>query len=155
MSGCPLGRREPMGEAFELANLDKKEKLHPHDIGDGYKMGEWLGPGGTADALMYLIVGPSPRGDVVGRWAGDRICYVSEFAEDLAHEMYKDYTDIAPIMREFFAGTEEEDGARWGLQISYHPQRHARTVKEKHKLLDEALVMNTPRVGEEVEVEDG
>ena len=41
-----------MGQYHLTVNLDKHEFIHPHQLGDGLKLGEQCGhsPGGTNDA---------------------------------------------------------------------------------------------------------
>lgn len=84
-----------MGQAWTILNLDKKEQLHPHDFGDGYKFREFTeSTGGTMLALATLLATPESMGDGggdaqrnewTGRWAGDRIVIVG------------DYTDTGPF----------------------------------------------------------
>lgn len=31
-----------MGEYWKPVNIDKQEQVHPHNVGDGLKRGEWL-----------------------------------------------------------------------------------------------------------------
>lgn len=89
-----------MGQYWLPVNLDKKEFIHPHELGTGLKLWEQLanGDGGVGAALIILCAAmPEPRGGgdldahdgtVVGRWAGDRIALVGDYAEtaDLAPE---------------------------------------------------------------------
>lgn len=85
-----------MGQYHLVVNLDKREYLHPHQLGDGLKLMEQAmsGPGGTGSALLLLLAvsnGEEGRGggdfhvagftDVVGRWGGDRIAVVGDYAE--------------------------------------------------------------------------
>jgi hypothetical protein len=89
-----------MGQYHVSVNLDKREYIHPHALGDGLKLVEQAGsgPGGVGSALNLLLAAsngygggdfgaPDPNG-VVGRWAGDRIAIVGDYAEpgDLAPE---------------------------------------------------------------------
>jgi len=79
-----------MGQYWMPVNLDKKEYLHPHDMGDGAKLWEQaFSAGGVASALVLLLAPlPIRRGggdpsDLthVGRWAGDRIVFVGDYSE--------------------------------------------------------------------------
>lgn len=121
-------------------NLDKREYIYPHQLGDGLKLVEqgMSGPGGTATALIVLLPCSSGRGggdfrdesgQVVGRWAGDRIAIVGDYAEDgdldLEHEAGSIYwqcqddepevdapfTNITPLVREYLEATE---GVKYG-----------------------------------------
>lgn len=87
-----------MGQYHYTVNLTKREFIHPHQLGDGLKLLEQCGwsPGGTNDALKLLLSCSSGRGGgdyqspnfaddpnaFVGRWAGDRIAVVGDYAED-------------------------------------------------------------------------
>lgn len=87
-----------MGQYHEVVNLDKREKLHPHALGDGLKLMEFgCSSDGTMTALAILLAGSCKGGargggDVeythpmssvlVGRWAGDRIAIIGDYAED-------------------------------------------------------------------------
>lgn len=85
-----------MGQYWLPVNLDRREFIHPHKLGCGLKLVEQLtGTGGVGDALVVLLAAmPDSRGggdfdlglegakDVIGRWAGDRIALVGDYAED-------------------------------------------------------------------------
>jgi hypothetical protein len=80
-----------MGQYWKLVNLDKKEFVHPHEIGCGLKLGEMVAasPGIPAAMVMLCAAMPVARGGgdfrekgIVGRWAGDRIALVGDYAED-------------------------------------------------------------------------
>lgn len=81
-----------MGQYWKPVNLDKKEFLDPHKLGCGLKLMEQASifPG-TGTALLLLLASSNKRrggGDpddghaVVGRWAGDRIVMIGQYAED-------------------------------------------------------------------------
>jgi len=88
-----------MGQYHYVVNLTKKEFLHPHKLGDGLKLWEQLNStGGTMAALFLLLACSNGRGggdirpqdpelqaivdEMVGRWAGDEIAVVGDYAED-------------------------------------------------------------------------
>ena len=84
-----------MGQYHFIVNLDKREFINPHKLGVGLKACEQLwSPAGTAQALFVLLVCSNGRGGgdlaetqgvnerVIGRWAGDRIAVVGDYAED-------------------------------------------------------------------------
>lgn len=105
-----------MGQYHFVANLDKKEYLHPHTLGDGLKLMEFGASGnGTMEGLALLLAvsngvdgrgggdfhvwdgGPGYEGRevegvtpqdyelaaaVIGRWGGDRIAIIGDYAED-------------------------------------------------------------------------
>lgn len=79
-----------MGQYHIPVNLDKKEFLNPHSLGDGLKHWEMIagGTGGVGSALILLMGAPVARGggDIdshnAGRWHGDRVLIVGDYAED-------------------------------------------------------------------------
>lgn len=90
-----------MGQYHLAVNLDKREFLNPHGLGDGLKLWEQAGngEGGVGSALIALLACSNGRGGgdfqeendtagVIGRWAGDRIAIIGDYAEpeDLAPE---------------------------------------------------------------------
>lgn len=98
-----------MGQYHKIVNLDKREFFDHYAFGSGAKLLEQHGSGSASSALHLLLACSSGRGGgdyqsdpwhkdgnpdaVVGRWAGDRIAIVGDYAED---------TDLAP---EHGAGT--------------------------------------------------
>lgn len=86
-----------MGQYHKTVNLDKREYLNPHALGDGLKLCEQSGSrAGVSAALMLLLACSNGRGggdidlpeemagyrEVIGRWAGDRIAVVGDYAKD-------------------------------------------------------------------------
>jgi hypothetical protein len=80
-----------MGQYWKTVNLDKREFICPHKLGGGLKLWEQVNnPPGTPVALFILTAAmPEPRGGgdlkphpAIGRWAGDRIATVGDYAED-------------------------------------------------------------------------
>jgi len=91
-----------MGQYWKLVNLDKKEFVHPHKLGSGLKLWECLanspGIGGAMIILQAAMPVPRGGGDLtldsdndayneiakrtIGRWAGDRVVLVGDYAED-------------------------------------------------------------------------
>jgi len=77
-----------MGQYHVTVNLDKKEFIMPHKLGVGLKLREQLGSlDSTPDALFILLAcsGGGDLGDtdnnMVGKWAGDRIAVVGDYAQ--------------------------------------------------------------------------
>jgi hypothetical protein len=78
-----------MGQYHYLVNLDKREFVHPHKLGDGLKLREHSEQG-VMGAMHVLVCAPEARGGgdypecagVVGRWHGDRVALVGDYAED-------------------------------------------------------------------------
>lgn len=95
-----------MGQYWIPVNLDKHEFIHPHKLGTGLKLWEHLAnhPGTGAALVILCAAMPERRGggdlsiesDVarktIGRWAGDRIAFVGDYAErgDLSQELDAD-----------------------------------------------------------------
>lgn len=105
-----------MGQYHLTVNLDKRQYLRPHKLGDGLKLLEQAGAsGGVTDALFLLLAVSNGRGggdvhtfrpgpdkdnpytdgsydtpEIVGAWGGDRIAVIGDYAED---------TDLAPEHR--------------------------------------------------------
>lgn len=91
-----------MGQYWYPVNLDRKEFVKPHKLGAGLKLWEQLaGHPGTGGALVILTAAmPEDRGGgdfrsinlegddgeitrrTIGRWAGDRIALIGDYAED-------------------------------------------------------------------------
>jgi len=92
-----------MGQYWYVVNLDKKEFVHPHKLGTGLKLWEQVASHpSTGSALLILCAAmPEQRGGgdlglssdddpkyekiarrTIGRWAGDRIALVGDYAED-------------------------------------------------------------------------
>jgi hypothetical protein len=81
-----------MGQYHFLINLDKKQVVHPHQIGNGLKLREQVGwKYSTAAALVMLLAASSKNGGrgggdfrvqhpLVGSWAGDRIAFLGDYA---------------------------------------------------------------------------
>lgn len=84
-----------MGQYHLLVNLDKRQYVHPHQMGDGLKLMEFgmSGDGGVMTACALLLAsackgGQRGGGDIhadiegtVGAWAGDRIAIVGDYGE--------------------------------------------------------------------------
>jgi hypothetical protein len=57
-----------MGEYWKPVNVTKREYIHPHDLNDGLKMGEWTSPWSQTMAT------------IAERWSdSDVIVYVSDY----------------------------------------------------------------------------
>lgn len=89
-----------MGQYHFICNIDKKEFLHPHHLGDGLKLLEFgCSADATLTALAVLLAASNGRGGgdlhidpqndrdrliaehIVGRWAGDRIAIIGDYHE--------------------------------------------------------------------------
>jgi len=131
-----------MGQYWFPINLDKKEYIHPHKLGCGLKLREQVAtlPGTGSALIMLLAAMPEPRGGgdfelttdeskaVIGRWAGDRIALVGDYATnadlDPEHEAgtiyqrigdgaFTDITDlVAAVIEQDLGGKFVGDGWR-------------------------------------------
>lgn len=80
-----------MGQYHLTVNLDKREFINPHKIGLGLKLREQIGFAGSIGDLIFMLLACSNGrggGDIqtetkklVGRWAGDRIAVIGDYAE--------------------------------------------------------------------------
>jgi len=80
-----------MGQYWVVANLDKKEFIHPHKLASGLKMWEQIAnhPGAPEALFLLLTSHPKVRGggdceknEYIGRWIGDRVVVVGDYAEE-------------------------------------------------------------------------
>ncbi len=108
-----------MGQYHLAINLDKKQYLNPHELGDGLKLWEQAasGHGGVGSALIVLLGVSNGRGggdfetsELVGSWGGDRIAIVGDYAEDTdlpaefeASDLYRRCRDGDPSFRNITA----------------------------------------------------
>lgn len=83
-----------MGQYHVIVNLDRREYLNAHAFGSGWKAWEQINGSGTPQALFVLLTCSNGRGGgdlfaaepegerIYGRWAGQRIAVVGDYAED-------------------------------------------------------------------------
>lgn len=81
-----------MGQYHIPVNLDKREFIWPHGLGDGLKLGEQIGAYAGVASALHVLLAASVRGGargggdyehpVAGRWAGDRIAIIGDYATD-------------------------------------------------------------------------
>ena len=79
-----------MGQYHVLVNIDKRQFVNPHGVGNGLKLHEQArSECGIPDALHALLAVSNGRGggdyadhDLIGSWGGDRIAIVGDYAED-------------------------------------------------------------------------
>lgn len=102
-----------MGQYHKLYNLDKKEYVHAHRIGNGLKLLEQCGhEKSTSTALWLLVANSNGRGSgdagshpFIGRWAGDRVLVQGDYAEPtdkafLPPEEAETFDDISEQVKE-------------------------------------------------------
>ena len=92
--GITINRGTVMGQYHLTVNLDKKEFLLPHKFGVGLKLREQFGVHyGVQDALLMLLACSNGYGggdflngpgtypnEMIGRWAGDRVVVIGDYA---------------------------------------------------------------------------
>lgn len=123
-----------MGQYHYLINLDKKQFVHPHAIGNGLKLHEQVGwRYATATALVMLLAASSQNGGrgggdfrashpLVGAWAGDRIAFVGDYAESAdipgcdAKVIYDECNDGKSNWTNISAGVRELMSAEFGIR---------------------------------------
>jgi hypothetical protein len=111
-----------MGQYHIVVNLDKKQFLHPHRLGDGLKLMEFgCSQAGTMTALALLLAEDNGRGggdfgaghELVGSWARDRIAICGDYGDNdesgqctymRAHE---EFEDISSRIRSAMAAGDE------------------------------------------------
>ena len=80
-----------MGQGFVLANLDKKEFVSPHDLGCGYKLGEFGTPTNPFAGSLVQFARELTATD--GKWHGDRVFYFGDYG-DVYDLEFKPVTEI-------------------------------------------------------------
>lgn len=136
-----------MGQYWKLVNLDKKEYVHPHNLGTGLKLWEQLAnhPGTGAALVVLCAAMPEARGGgdldldknwhgterdeamakkeidggtpgpmpeaypaiakrTIGRWAGNRIALIGDYAQDGDLPL----TEEDPSPQQIYAACAEE-----------------------------------------------
>ena len=105
-----------MGQYHYVVNLTKREFIHPHKLGCGLKVWEQMATHpGTGAALIGLLCyretrgGGDIEGQAVGRWFGDRIALIGDYAEDSDALDFPDpVSKIVTLCRDL--GDEPEEG---------------------------------------------
>ncbi|MCI4454058.1 MAG: hypothetical protein JHC25_03805 [Thermodesulfobacterium sp.] len=69
-----------MGQYYLLANVSKREYIHPHRLGFPAKLWEIMFNKGVAGVLLAALAIPDSEDDppFVGRWAGDQVIVVGD-----------------------------------------------------------------------------
>jgi hypothetical protein len=118
-----------MGQYYMIVNLDKREFLNPHKLGSGLKLWEMANTCTIAPALLALLACSNGRGGgdfeedpIIGRWVGDRVVIVGDYAEsgdipgiehpEIIYALCKPPTeikDIAEYYRKLAKESEEKE----------------------------------------------
>ena len=107
-----------MGQYFVIVNEEKEELLHPYKLGSWSKFWEMCANKSPFAVLGYLLFRSSDRsiagkngGEMLGRWAGDRIVTVGDYDDSglyqHASDNFKDISD--PVREEFNKFMEDKD----------------------------------------------
>jgi hypothetical protein len=107
-----------MGQYYHVVNLDKREYLHPHRMGDGLKLLEFGSSGdGTMLGLAVLLADGNGRGGgdlhsehpIIGSWAGDRIVIAGDYADEGNYIAAEDITpEMVEQIRDDYGDEEKE-----------------------------------------------
>lgn len=87
-----------MGQYYLIANLDKREYLHPHKLGSGLKLWE-IAASDLSRSLILLLQDSDGRGggdgniddpviaEFCGRWKNNRLAIVGDYdSKDIYHQ---------------------------------------------------------------------
>jgi len=82
-----------MGQYHYLVNLTKRQYVHPHRVGNGFKLREQVGWDYSTSTVLVMLLAASNKGGargggdfnskhpLIGDWAGDRIAFIGDYAE--------------------------------------------------------------------------
>jgi hypothetical protein len=123
-----------MGQYHGLFNIDKREMLFPHEVGFGAKQWEHTGFAGSLSDILYALCAyPERRGGgdfaddnqdfpefsngvFKGRWHGDRVAVVGDYAEfgdlpEVWNDAFVDYEYNGQTHKVFNTARTAKDGA--------------------------------------------
>ena len=104
-----------MGQGFILANLDKKEFVSPHDLGCGYKLGEFGTPKDPFAGSLVQFARELTATD--GKWHGDRVFY------------FGDYGDVYDLEFKPVAEILNEDGYNYDLAYAEYTRYDKQEIR--------------------------
>ena len=104
-----------MGQGFVLANLDKKEFVSPHDLGCGYKLGEFGTPTNPFAGSLVQFARELTATD--GKWHGDRVFY------------FGDYGDVYDLEFKPVAEILNEDGYNYDLAYAEYTRYDKQEIR--------------------------
>jgi len=108
-----------MGQGFVLANLDKKEFVSPHDLGLGYKIGEFGHPTNPRhDFRGSLVHFARVLTATDGKWHGDRVFYFGDYGD--VYDL-----DFAPVTE-----IANQDGYNYSLAFDTFARLDKAEVRE-------------------------
>jgi len=121
-----------MGQYWIPVNLDKCEFINPHKLGCGMKLCEQFGthPGTGAALLILMAAFPESRGGgdpepdpVIGRWAGNRIVIIGDYAEN--SDLKRHRGDLPASLIYSLCQSPEN----WLAQLEYLLENHSEKLK--------------------------
>ena len=116
-----------MGQYHLTVNLDKKEFIMPHKLGVGLKLREQLGSQDSVPNALFILLACSngygggdlkdTKNKIVGRWGGDKIAVVGDYAETTDLLMMYGAKDIYSLCHSF-----QSECPEWGCiaDVSSH-----------------------------------
>jgi hypothetical protein len=142
-----------MGQYHSIYNLDKREVIHPHDIGLGAKQREHTGHEASLSDILYVLLTCSPmRGggdfyaevmkDFIGRWVGDKVVVIGDYSEqgdipdfDFSTSKYEDFTDLSGQARSFIYEV-------YGIRFTFEDYGWVRHYPERPQVLVNGRLMD-------------
>ena len=122
-----------MGQYFVIANLKKKEFLHPDSFEEGAKLREFGSGGRTMYALTQLLSTNGTGKGFIGSWCGDPIGIYGDYAASDIYERCRDegdYINISyDVMKELIAHDYVFRMMFDDLSMPYMPGVHVRSIR--------------------------
>ncbi len=87
-----------MGQYFIIANLDKKQYIHPHDLRCGAKRLEIYNDSVIKDLMSFLSkTSPQERSFLyAGKWVNDKVMLIGDFEDyDLFKQVIGEFKNIS------------------------------------------------------------
>jgi hypothetical protein len=143
-----------MGQYHFTVNMDRTEYLNPHNIGCGLKA--WEQTGGGVPAALALLLSADPGNEpadlghhpMTGRWAGERLLVVGDYAENgdiprfkgpplkriygLCHEAPK-LEDFKDVVSWRVPGSNSSWGENYRYLAPRNAKRHVLTAKAQYE----------------------
>lgn len=107
-----------MGQYYYVANLNKCQYLHPHQLGDGLKLLEFGASSEGTMAALALLLADNPKEGLVGSWCGDRIAIVGDYGpnDGAAYQVCSEkWENISLQIREILKEHGLKPRARWDI----------------------------------------
>lgn len=155
-----------MGQYWKTVNLDKREFICPHKLGAGLKLREQLAsrPGVGAALIILTAAMPHRRGGgdldlpsdnraynaiakrTIGRWAGDRIAMVGDYASDTdlepehqASRIYNNCVDPEDECPGCLATGTDKSGNPLAFECPEHPMPYKDITDDVARVIEHEL----------------